>query len=254
MKNCFEPVERVGGHLYPSGSGSDAANEIFKHRIREDNSREGQHALHEAANPLLQKDDGPSTSNPSEEGSKQQQREDLAQPRTALENFGKQDALLKNLSYMEDSFNSFFFDRRDGVSISPLSPIPCDTPSLIPRVAPLTILQNPPTTPPDPNQAKASPGSLDICPFPETLTLLPTENCPIRFRLRSRDIPDFSQLTIHIQGLGKNSLLPSKRKGRGSPSHLSTAQNHALQELADGKHKSIFGALRAAKALGGVPQ
>ena len=72
------------------------------------------------------------------------------------------------------------------------------------------------------------------------------ENYPICFHLRSRDIPI---LTSQSQGLGKKTQTIKKGKGRGRPSHLSTTQHRALQDLADGKHKSVIGALREVRAL-----
>ena len=82
----------------------------------------------------------------------------------------------------------------------------------------------------------------------------PTQSSSIHFHLRSRDVPISQKPKIPTKGLGVNARITSKGKGRGRPSHLSTAQSMALRDQASGRQTTIFGVLRAVQTLDGVPK
>ena len=114
-------------------------------------------------------------------------------------------------------------------------------------------------SPPHPKSCTSSPALKSIsttnqAASPSTIKNdSPTQSSSFCFHLRSRDIPIPLKPKIPTKGLGVNPRTTSKGKGRGRPSHLSTAQSMALKDRESGRQTTIFGALRAMQTPDGVP-
>ena len=86
--------------------------------------------------------------------------------------------------------------------------------------------------------------SLNDSPTPSTITNdSPTHSSSIHFHLRSRDVPIPQKPKNPTKGLGVNPRITSKGKGRGGPSHLSTAQSMALRDQTSCRQTTILGCL-----------